>query len=368
MQSEEQALKRIQKYIDLNVYNKNAVLWKIPTEARTKKVIELILSRPDIFNIDKELSIIPPELIDDEPKIKCILYNPGNFNALSRYRCDMPMMVAFMMSKKMHDFCISQGAPVLGYVYPRVYVPEAVSNNRAEINAIIEKININFTSAYAVQDYKDFIHYVAQRIMAYFNPEIEPEILPNVVPFGVPNPCASDFEDLPEVPTVKQQPRVAILISGCGKSGKTTIGKKLASRIKDATFIDSDQLLEDDLYGLPLTEIVSEDTNVIVFSDLFAHRYFAPEDFASYSVVNILVQPLSRDLDAEHARYRASEFRALNNPIIAINDYTEKSLDELVPKLVEKISERIGEPIEMVYPDVGVGGRKSSSMKRKRLR
>ncbi len=367
MQSEEQALKRIQKYIDLNVYNKNAVLWKIPTEARTKKVIELILSRPDIFNIDKELSIIPPELIDDETKIKCILYNPSNFNALSRYRCDMPMMVAFMMSKKMHDFFISQGAPVLGYVYPRVYVPEAVSNNRAEINAIIEKININFTSAYAVQDYKDFIHYVAQRIMAYFNPEIEPEILPNVVPFGVPNPCASDFDDLPAVPEVeKPEPRVAILISGCGKSGKTTIGKSLASRIKGATFIDSDQLLEDDLYGLPLAEVLPEDTNIIVFADLFAHRYFAPEDFASYSVVNILVQPLSSDLDAEHARYRASEFRALNNPIIAINDYTEKSLDDLVPKLVEKISERIGTPLEMVYPSAP--GKKGSSMKRKRLR
>lgn len=367
MQSEEQTLKRIQSYIDLNFYNKSGVLWNLPTEARTKKVVELVLSRPDIFNIDKELSIIPPNLVDDETKIKCILYNPGNFNTLSKSGCDMPMMVAFMMSKKMHDFFISQGAPVLGYVYPRVYVPEVVSNNRAEINDIIEKININFTSAYAVQDYKDFIHYVAQRIMAYFNPELIPEKLPNVVPFGVPNPCASDFDDLPTVPEAqKPEPRVAILISGCGKSGKTTIGKSLASRIKGATFIDSDQLLEEDLYGLPLAEVLPEDTNIIVFADLFAHRYFVPEDFASYTVVNILVQPINGELDVEHSRYRAAEFRALNNPIIALNDYTEKGLDDLVPKLVQKISERIGTPLEMVYP--GAPGKKGSSMKRKRLR
>ena len=324
MQTEEQALKKIQKYIDLNTYNSNGVLWKLPTEGRTKKVIELVLSHPDIFNIDKELSIISPELIDNETMINCILYNPSNFNTLAKFKCDMPMMVAFAMSKRMHEFFASQGAPVLCYVYPRVYVPKVISDNMVEINTIIEKININFTSAYAVQDYKDFIHYVTQRIMAYFNPELVPEPLPNVVPFGVPNPCASDFDDLSAVPEVKQQPKVAILVSGCGKAGKTTIGKKLASRIKDATFIDLDQLLEDDLYGLPLAEIIPDDTNVIVFADLFAHRYFAPEEFDGYSVVNVLVQPLTSELDAEHSRYRAAEFRTLNNPIIAINDYTKK--------------------------------------------
>lgn len=355
MQTEEQALKKIQSYIDAGKYNSGGILWKISSNARTPKVVGLVLSHPGIFNIDKEISILSSESFDDRAVIKTILYNPNNFIKLSKIKCSMPMMVAFAISKRMHEYFASQGTPVLDSIHEEIVVPSIISENIESILYICNKITINYSAAYALEDPNDFVEYITQNILSYFDPSIKAVNVPNVEPFNHPSLCMTCCSEV-------CNDSVLLLISGCRQSGKTTIGQKLREYLKDSCFIDSDYLINNNLLGLPLAKIVPEDAEVVIFADIFAHRYFSSEELADYKVVNILVQPLANDMDTDHSKYVVSEFKELNNPIIVLNDYTELGIEKIIPKLIEKISRRVGYPLKVENPSFG--GRGSNSLRR----
>lgn len=148
--------------------------------------------------------------------------------------------------------------------------------------------------------------------------------------------------------------KIFILVSGCPDSGKTTFSRILASKIKDSICFDSDILLEKDLLAVPLDRLVSDNNRVVVFSDIYADRFFSDEELSDSIVINIYIKPISIERMHQHSKYmqhipfeeyKKCEIETIkcSNPeevIYVTNDYSKqilKQADNTIDKILEII-------------------------------
>lgn len=148
--------------------------------------------------------------------------------------------------------------------------------------------------------------------------------------------------------------KVFILVLGCPDSGKTTFSRILSSKIKDSTCFDSDILLERDLLGTPLNQLVDDKYRVVVFSDLYADRFFTEEELGDSIIINILMKPVSIEKMYQNSKYMQKipfdqykkyeiepiEYKSLTDAICVTNEYNNKILMQ-VDIVLDEILNRI---------------------------
>ena len=106
----------------------------------------------------------------------------------------------------------------------------------------------------------------------------------------------------------KLDKKLLILVSGYADSGKTTFSNYLASTIRDAICLDSDQLLEKGLLNQELSQLVRPEKNVVVFSDLDAFIFFSPQEIndamGDTNILKVYIKPSSIKRMLHHSKYR----------------------------------------------------------------
>ena len=156
--------------------------------------------------------------------------------------------------------------------------------------------------------------------------------------------------------------KVFIFVSGRSGSGKTYFSKLLNERIPNSIYFDSDMLETELFEHKSLKESFDiynkEESNIIIFSDIEANKYFLPYEIKDSTIINILVKPISAEEGYKHYPLRElisfedfktyfSEDLILSkdaNPIVVTNDYTD-NLHQDVDRVLEEITERLNLPL-----------------------
>ena len=155
---------------------------------------------------------------------------------------------------------------------------------------------------------------------------------------------------------------VFIFVSGRSGSGKTYFSNLLSERIPNSVCFDSDMLKTELFEHKSLEESFAmhnkQGSNIIIFSDIEANKYFLPCEIKDSTIINILVKPSSTEerykhyplsglISFEDFKNFFSEDLILSNdanPIIVTNDYTDNIYSE-VDRTLEEITERLNLPL-----------------------
>lgn len=339
MKSEEDIYKEIIEYINGKKHNRPCTLSSIKKQYRTQKIVDLIFSNPDVFNLEVELEHVPIESRTEEILLKFILNNPKRITFLTEDEQTLPILIGFELAKREYEY---RSAKVWGIWREKLEYSEKGQKCRNDISAICDKISINMESINSTEDLINIIKQYCNSNKKQLQENEKYE-------------CKYDMVDFD---TGK---RMFILISGMPDSGKTYFSISLANDIKNSFCFDSDILLEKGLIDMPLSSLINENYRVIVFSDLYADKFFSKEELAGANVINILMKPVSieemyrnskrmRHIPFEdYKKYEIDKFNydgRIENPIIVLNDYTSNTLCKELDKVKEEIAKRLG--IELV--------------------
>ena len=103
MKTEEQVYEEILTYINGKNHKRPITLSTIKKDLRTEKIVDLVFSRPDIFNLEKELLHVPEGNLKEKSLLTYILWNPKNFESLSEENQTLPTMIAFEIAKRRYE-------------------------------------------------------------------------------------------------------------------------------------------------------------------------------------------------------------------------------------------------------------------------
>lgn len=344
MKTEEQVYNEVLDYIKGPKHNRPCTLASIKRVLRSQRVVDLIFSRPDIFKLESEITHVPQECLTEAILVKYILSDPKYFESLDESLQTLPVLVAFEFSKRRYE-CISKyywGSCAEKIPYTGKILEHC--NSISDIcDEVLKKISNNPEEGYLLRDYVVYIETASTEILNYcssHNKKLEKE--EKYVPkyFGI----SFDIEE-----------RLFIFVSGRPDTGKTTFSNILSSRIQNSVHIDSDVLLERNLLCTPLPNLINDKIKVVIFSDIYADRFFKKEELGNARVINILMEPIS--IEAMHRNskfmshipfeeYKENEIEKirydfLENPIVVINNYKGKMSAE-ADKVLEQISQRLG--------------------------
>ena len=344
MKTEEQVYNEVLDYIKGSKHNRPCTLASIKRVLRSQRVVDLIFSRPDIFKLESEIKHVPEECLTESILVKYILSYPKYFESLNESLQTLPVMIAFEFSKRRyermfkwmwgpHDDGIRYSGNMLEY-------HNAVSDL---CNEVLKRISSNPEESYLLHNYLEYIERASGEILSFcasFAQELEKDEKYVSKYFNV------DF-DIPE--------RLFIFVSGRSDTGKTTFSNILSSRIQNSVHIDSDVLLERNLLCQPLTNLINDNIKVVIFSDVYADRFFKKEELGNARVINILMEPISIETMHRCSKYMSHvpfedykkheidkiHYDSLDNPIIVINNYKGQMCAE-VDSTLEEIAARLG--------------------------
>lgn len=260
--SEEEILKDLEKYIKGWKRNRPNVLATIKKSKRTKRIVDLIFSRPDVFKLENEIRNVPEELLTDEILIRFVLARPKEISLLDERVLSTPVLVAFEFAKRRYEHFSSRA---WGEWSERIKTPEIYKKCIDDIRSLCDVL----PSKYDDQIYRD-------NELEYYEKLIR-EIL---------NICNRDkhLKKRTDNYNIKYEridfdleKKLYIFISGYPDSGKTKLSALLEERIKGSVRFDSDMLLERDMLETPL-EVLSGDAKVVIFSDIYAHKFFSSKE------------------------------------------------------------------------------------------
>lgn len=343
MKTELEVYEEVLKYIEGDKHNRPCTLQSIKKILRSQRLIDLIFSRPDIFMLESEIKHVPEECLTENVLVKYVLSNPKNFETLDESLQKLPVLVAFEFSKRRYELISKYHwgscAEKIPYSENSLRYGKKISDI---CNDVAKTISDNPNEYYILHDYLSYIEMASKAILDYckgYNIQLEPEKKYQPKYFNVDFGIAE---------------RLFIFVSGKPDSGKTSLSNILSSRISNSVHLDSDVLLERNLLCAPLTELVKDNTKVIILSDLYADKFFQKHEIGNAKVVNILIEPISVEVMHRNSKYMSYkpfeeykryeidkiQYEHLENPIIVINNYSGTLAVE-VDKVLEEISRRL---------------------------
>lgn len=353
MKTESDIYNEVQNYIEGSKHNRPCTLASIKKVFRTPKVIDLIFSRPDIFNLNSEIKHVPSEYLTEKVLVKYVLSNPRAFYLLAEDQQTLPVMIAFEISKRRSEDISHR---MWGSSGVRFHYQGKIIEYLDCISNIANFMNNTLDYNKHLSDYISYIEQTSTEILKY-----------------VKNNDVKLIKEKPYVPKYSNidfnlNERLFILISGRPDSGKTTFSYLLAGRINDSISLDSDNLLNSGYLDKPLSEIVSNDRKVIILSDLYADRFFRKEEIGNARTVNLLMQPSSIEKMYRHTKYmynipfedyKKHEIESIHyniaDPIIVNNDYTYKiqmEADRVLEEIFKKLDLSLPTDTDNLYNSI----------------
>lgn len=322
--TEEEIIRDLTKYIESKKRNRPSALSPIKKEARTRRICDLVFSRPDIFKLDTEIKYVPMDVLTTEMLIRLVLSWPKNISLLDDDLISTEIMVAYEFSKRRNEHieAINWGSCGLKFEYPN-----KIHKVRDSISDLCDELDVKFNDEDILRSFTTYIDKVSEAIITLF--ERKKDVVLTTVDKVV---CKYESVDINcDKPTL-------ILISGNPDSGKTTFGKMLHYRIKDSICLDSDELAKRSRELDSLERLNSCNAPVVIFSDPNADHYFNERSMEKYNVINIVVVPRSIEKMYRHSKHKQvfpyEEFESLEKnkafyegyprDITVVNDYDER--------------------------------------------
>jgi len=341
--TEEMIYQEVVDYINATKHNKPCMLQSIKKDLRTKKVIGLIFSRPDIFKLDIEFPFIPEDYMNEEFIKKLLLHNPTRINFMNDKKqylikdeyLTYPVLLAFYISKYIYEYKdrirwgiysekINYNRKILGFE------KQLISDADKLINKILFENN------------EDIFRLDEDKILYYLDEYLSTIEIPKY----------KDDEYIKKYSYVKfelEKP-LLILINGMPDSGKSKIANEL-SYVIGGFHIDTDRIVE----RPNLNDIVDKYHNVIILSDTYAFHFFSEKEMENFEVINIIVKPISIEKLHRNSKYLSCleldihkkneldkfihRYDHLENPIIIINDY--ENIGEKIDIIVDEMKDRL---------------------------
>lgn len=344
MKTEEQVYNEVLNYIKSSKHNRPCTLASIKKVLRSQRIVDLIFSRPDIFKLASEFKHVPEECLTESVLVKYILSDYENFYSLDESLQTLPLMIAFEFSKRRHERIFKwMWGPYDDGIRYSGKILEYQSAVSELCNEVFKRISSNPDESCLLHNYLEYIETASREILSFcatFEQELEKDKKYIAKYINV------DF-DIPE--------RLFIFVSGCPDTGKTVFSNILSSRTQNSIHLDSDVLLERNLLDQPLANLIRNDIKVVIFSDIYADRFFKKDELGNARVINILMKPISIETMHRNSKYMAHipfedykkheidkiHYDSLDNPIIVINNYNGQIIAE-VDNALEKIASRIG--------------------------
>lgn len=336
----EEIYQEILDYINQSEHKKPCTLASIKKDQRTKEIVDLIFSNPNVFRLDRELEHVPAEYFTDDLLVKYILSNPRAFYTIPVEDQTTPVMLAFELAKRRAEYISGRMWGSSGIKY---YYQGKIIEYRQSISDMTDQIIKGLDKDIFLQEFSSYIKKASNAIMNYNNNN-KPELVPD---------CKSKYNDV----DFKVAERIFILISGYPDSGKTTLQKILSSRINNSTDFDSDNLLNSGKITTSLSKLIKDEDRVVIFSDTYAYNFFSEKELQDGVVINILMQPTSLQKMHDNSKFMSNvpfdkyKREAINpihididDPIIAQNDYTSRIQLE-ADKVIEEMFKRLEKPI-----------------------
>lgn len=338
MRTEEEIIKDLENYIKGWKRNRPNVLATIKKSGRTKRIVDLIFSRPDVFKLENEIKQVPEELLTEELLIKFILSNPKHISALDENVIKTSTLVAFEFAKRRYERFSSITWGVYG---EKIKVTEIYKKYRDDIWKLCDALPSRYDDEVSREDELKYLSKVTKEIIELCNPVVSLNKTPYSYSIKYRN---IDFG---------LDKKLYIFITGYPDSGKTTLGNMLDERIKGAVCFDSDMMLERDMIGAPL-ETLTNGAEVVIFSDIYAYRFFSSEETKDGYVINILINPSSIELMYRNSKYmqhipfedyKKYEIQRIHfdesvDFIHATNDYTERintEVDRIIGEIIKRL-------------------------------
>lgn len=340
MRSEEEICRELEVYIDSLKRNRPSVLASLKKAERTPKVVDMVFSRPDIFRVQNEIKYVPRECMSDAVLVKFILARPKELSSLCEEVISVPVLVAFEFAKRRFE---RLSALEWGSFRERITCPEIYMRYRDDVIALCDSLPSKFDDEDIMKSYLHYIDKMSEQIIDHLKD---------------PEPLNERDKYRPKYIRVgfSLEKRLFINVSGYPDSGKSTFSNLLASKFRDSVCFDSDMLLEKGLLETDLSLLLKDRWRVVVFSDIYASRFFSLREMQDCLVVNILVKPASIELmyrNSKHMQmipfedYKKYEIQSihyedLTDAIVVENDYTDR-IAEQVDYAIDKIIEKLGE-------------------------
>lgn len=301
-----------------------SVLASIKSRLRTKKVVDFIFDHPDIFTLAKEIHYVPEKLLDKGIYIKLVLACPEEFAMLDEFYIYQPeegeispIFIAFLASKKRRGLDLP--------------VPINYSSQLEEAEAVLDELDI------------------VNKLAQYYDLQFSREASKIIIDW-----YRKTYERQPITFPLNGR-KLAILVSGIKGVGKEELAERLVDRIASATKLSEDELFERELIDTPLSEIIDEQTQAVIFTSEMAYNFFGEAELANFLVTNVVVKPESISaffkyakenednfsMDEFHKRIRgAYSYSHLANPIEVANDFAG-NLDEQADLVILEIEARL---------------------------
>ena len=142
MKTEEDVYKEIEDYINGYKHNRPCTLASIKKVFRTPRIIDLVFSHPDIFNLEMELIHVPPEYRSEKVLLHFVLESLVRLSLLSEDEQTPPLLIGFELAKRRYE-----RISVLQYGQYGEKIPYFGKNKtyRDDITAHCDCISFHFT-------------------------------------------------------------------------------------------------------------------------------------------------------------------------------------------------------------------------------
>ncbi len=344
--TKEMVYNEVVDYINASKHNRPCTLSTIKKDLRTKDVVELIFSRPDIFKLDVEFPFIPENCMDEEFTKFLLLDNPKRINFINEKKeylikdeyLTYPVLLAFYLSKYIYEY---KSRKVFGSYSEKIYCKRDILMFEKKLASDADKL----VNEIVYKNNEDIFRLDVNKTLCYLN-----EYLSTI---EIPKFKDDEYERYKRKYTYAKfdlEKPLLILVNGMPDSGKSKIAEEL-SYVIGGFHIDTDKIME----RPNLNNIINEYCNVIILSDTYAFQFFSEREIEDFQVINIIVKPISIEKLHRNSKYLTGldldihkkneldkfihRYDHLENPIIVINDY--ESIDENIDIIVDEIKDRL---------------------------
>ena len=280
--TEQEIYQEVVNYIKGRNHKRPCTLQTIKKELRSPRIVELIFLNPRVFNLDAEILHVPKELRTEELLMSFILEDPKRLESLPEDEQSLPILIAYEFSKRRYEFA---SARMWGVWREKLGYLGKAKDYRESIVQIADQIER--TCKWAYKETNDFE--LIEMIKSY--------CAVNEISLEKPEVYIPKYRNV----NFDLDKRLVILVSGHPDSGKTYFSNLLANTISGAFCFDSD-MLDEKTYKMPFTELTRR-SEVVIFSDPDADRFFDDEELRGSYVINIYVNPISVEEMYRHSKY-----------------------------------------------------------------
>jgi len=295
---------------------------------QTPKIIGLIFSYPEIFNLSKEIKYTASAYLSEKDLITFVLANPNHLSFLSDAQQTKSVLIAFEFSKRRYENLFAgEKIPYLGK--SKDYSDDIIENfnwiSSERLNGTVWDGEI-----FSAKELAEYIYTIFSVNTSELKPNVTYEQKYKKVDFGL-------------------EENLFILVSGVTDAGKTNVADILEKVIKNSHHFDDDKLIARG----DLPPSAKSTDKVFIGSSTDEYASSQSLKLKGAKVINIIVKPISVNEWYTHSKYvknynsafslnadYENKYKDVADPIIVINPYT-KNIYQEIDRAIEEIAKRV---------------------------